>query len=181
MCFYISFCTNAVGCQCRHNNQHIHVHSLAYASAGLTENQHPMDHFQVQLYLIWFLWSSQHRENSVRPTKPPKTVRLRAPKPQKKHIDRSSCVMVANYQKLCCNFKRIFSSNKVTSMLRTGCATKSETIFLAGHGHFATLMRPNSITLPRRRLMVAPSQCFKSSKVDSLPFVRHHHHISAQL
>ena len=35
------------------------------------QDQHPMTHFQVQLYLICLLWSSQHRENPVRPTKPP--------------------------------------------------------------------------------------------------------------
>ena len=45
--------------------------------------------------------------------------RLLTPKPQKKHIDRSTSVMLAKYQKLCSNFQRIFPSNEVTSILRT--------------------------------------------------------------
>ena len=46
-------------------------------------------------------------------------IRLLTPNPQKKHIDRSSIVMKAKYQKLHRYSQRIFPSNKAMSILRT--------------------------------------------------------------
>ena len=62
---------------------------------------------------------------TANPQSPNETIHLLTPNPQKNHIDRSISVMVAKYPKLYSNFKRIFSSNKVTSMLRTVFVTKS--------------------------------------------------------
>ena len=92
--------------------------------------------------------------------------------------NRSSSVMVAKYPKLYSNFKRIFSSNKVTSMLRTVFVTKSNSWFLRRHRRFATLVRTNWITLPRRRPTLASKRSFKSSNVSNLPFIRLHRYFS---
>ena len=51
--------------------------------------------------------------------KPHEISRLLTPKPQKQHIDHSSSVIETKYKKLYGYSKRIFSSNKATSTLRT--------------------------------------------------------------
>ena len=99
-----------------------------------------------------------------------KMIRLLTPKPQMKHIDRSSSVIVAKYQKLCRHSKRIFRSNKATSMLRTVSATKSNSWFLRRHRRFATFEHANWITLPYHRPLLASNRPTKPSKVDNLPF-----------
>ena len=72
---------------------------------------------------------------------------LLTPKPQKKHIDRSSRGMVAKYQKLHRHSQRIFPSNRATLTLRTVFATNSGCRFLGGRRRFASVAYANSITL----------------------------------
>ena len=50
--FYLSLCENAMGCQHKLNNQHMHFHSLVHTLAGLNENLHPRVQMQELLYLI---------------------------------------------------------------------------------------------------------------------------------
>ena len=52
--FYLSLCENAMGCQHKLNNQHIHFHSLVHTLAGLNENQHPRVQFQGLSHIIWY-------------------------------------------------------------------------------------------------------------------------------
>ena len=66
------------------------------------------------------------------PQSPNEMIHLLTPKPQKNPIDRSSSIKVTKDQKLYINFKRIFSSNKGTSMLRTVLATDSDCRILGG-------------------------------------------------
>ena len=107
---------------------------------------------------------------SINPQNSHKMILLLTSKPQKKHINRPCSIMGGKYQKLCSNFKQIFPSKKVISVLRTGCATKSDCWFLGGWLHFETVACANSITPPRRSPMVASKQHFKSSRVDNLQF-----------
>ena len=107
--------------------------------------------------------------------------RLLTPNSQKKYIDRSSIVKVAKYPKLYRHSQRIFSSNKAMSTLRTVVATKSNSRFLGGWRPFATLVRTDWITMPRRRPTLESERSFKSSNVSNLPFTRLRRYFSLRL
>lgn len=62
---------------------------------------------------------------TANPQSPNEMTYLLTPNSKKKHIDRSSSVMVAKYPKLYRYSQRIFSSNKAMSTLRAVFATKS--------------------------------------------------------
>ena len=68
--FYLSLCENAMGCQHKLNDQHMHFHSLAHTLAGLNENLRLSIQFQELLYLIWYWRLSQHRKIYCKSTKP---------------------------------------------------------------------------------------------------------------
>ena len=50
--FYLSLCDNAMCCQHKLNNQHLHLHSLVYLLAGLNENQRLPTQIQELLHII---------------------------------------------------------------------------------------------------------------------------------
>ena len=118
---------------------------------------------------------------TTNPQSPPKMIHLLTPKPQKKNTDRFSSVMVPKYQKLCSNFKRIFSSNKVMLAMRTVFATKSNSQFLRRRRRFTTLVHPISIKLPRRRPVIAPNKPIKPSKGGNPSRTRRCRYFSVQL
>ena len=68
--FYLSLCENAMGCQHKLNNQHMHFHSLAHTLAGLNENHHSRVQFQELLYLIWYWRLSPWRKIYCKSTHP---------------------------------------------------------------------------------------------------------------
>ena len=159
-------------------NQHMHFHPLVNTLAVLNENQRLSVHFQEPLYLIWFWRLPQQRKSLGKSTKPQQNDPLTDTQPAEKAHRSLQLCYGSGISKVVTRLKSAWFPYTSILTLRTGWATKSDYWFLRRHRRFATVVRPNSITLSYCRPMVALNQHFMSSNVNNLPLTRHCCYIS---